>query len=67
MSHALVELGKKADKQSEENARQEKILKLFTIVTVVFVSIDRKSEWPLKRQLMVYSRLPSHSCHRSMH
>ncbi|KAK6209293.1 hypothetical protein LQW54_006397 [Pestalotiopsis sp. IQ-011] len=38
-SATLVDLGTKADRQSDENARQEKILMLFTVVTVVFVSI----------------------------
>lgn len=40
-SATLVDLGNKADQQSEENSRQEKILMLFTVVTVVFVSIAR--------------------------
>lgn len=41
-SATLVALGTKADQQSAENGRQEKILKIFTVVTVVFVSFARR-------------------------
>ncbi|KAI0171111.1 hypothetical protein BJ166DRAFT_212861 [Pestalotiopsis sp. NC0098] len=36
----LVFLGDKADQQSEDNAKQEKILTLFTVVTVVFTPLS---------------------------
>jgi hypothetical protein len=38
-SHQLVTLATKADQQSKENARQERILMLFTLFTIVFVGI----------------------------
>lgn len=38
-SASLVTLAERSDQQSRENARHEKILYAFTIVTVIFVSI----------------------------